>query len=64
MDRNILKTKRGRDLAKRRANLLEDKASQTIEKTKQGHSGLAAKLILEVNLERLKAGLIRGKLKR
>lgn len=47
-----------------KANRLEDKASQQIDETKSGHSGAAAKTILEVNLERQKAGLIKGELKR
>lgn len=46
------------------ANKLEEKASKTLENTKSGHSGAAAKMILEANIERKKAGLIKGELKR
>jgi hypothetical protein len=46
-----------------KANALEDRASQTIENTKSGRSGAAAKTILDANKERKKAGLIKGALK-
>jgi hypothetical protein len=45
--------------AKKAANLGE-KAGETIEQTKSGKSGVAAKLLHEQNIERDKAGLIAG----
>lgn len=47
-----------------KANALEDKASTQIERTKKGASGAAGKTILEANIERKKAGLIKGEIKR
>lgn len=47
-----------------KANALEDKASAQIERTKGGVSGAASKTILEANIERKKAGLIKGEIKK
>lgn len=46
------------------ADLLQIEAAKKIDSTKSGHSGAAAKTILEANIERKKAGLIKGELKR
>jgi hypothetical protein len=45
-----------------KANTLLVEAARAIDRTKSGQSGAAAKLIRQANLEKQKAGLIRGKL--
>ncbi len=47
-----------------KADVLEEQAAKAIDATKTGHSPKAAKLILNANVERQKAGLIKGALKK
>lgn len=47
-----------------KAEALEEQAAKAIDNTKTGQSPKAAKLILNANIERQKAGLIKGALKK
>lgn len=47
-----------------KADVLLEQAAKAVDATKSGHSPKAAKLILSANLERQKAGLIKGALKK
>lgn len=56
-------TKQGRERAKKLAESLELEGSRLLEASKSGKSEAAAKRLLECNIQREKAGLIKGKLK-